>query len=100
MPGKRKVRIRGQRKPARSKSGKVLKGPKNGKLPEAKKADRLPTRKATQAPDVKSICQCSPVVLPQDVNVSKHADDGRGNGRFVVPKEAVEDEICCPLAIL
>ena len=77
----------------------MLKGTENGKLPEAEKADRLPTRKAAQAPDVKSICQCSPVVLPQGIDVSEHADDGRGNGRLVVPEEAAEDEICCPLVI-
>ena len=99
MPSKKKVRIRGQRKPTGSKRGKVLKGPENGKLPEAEKADRLPTRKATQALDVKSIRQCSPVILPQGIGISKHADDGRGNGRLVVPKEATEDEVCCPLAI-
>jgi hypothetical protein len=77
----------------------MLKGPEDGKLPEAEKADRLPTRIATQAPDVKTICQCSPVVLPQSDDVSEHADNGRGNGRLVVPKEAAEDEVCCPLVI-
>ena len=77
----------------------MLKGLEDGKLPEAEKADRLPTRIAAQAPDVKSICQGSQVVLPQSVDISKHADDGCGNGRLVVPEEAAEDEICCPLVI-
>ena len=77
----------------------MLKDPEDGELPEAEKADRLPTRITTQTPDVKSICQRPLVILPQSVDISKHADDGHGNGRLVVPKKTAEDEICCPLAI-
>ena len=77
----------------------MLKGPEDGELPEAEKTDRLPTRIETQAPDVKSICQRPPVILPQSIDISKHVDNGRGNGRLVVLKKAAEDEICYPLAI-
>jgi hypothetical protein len=57
----------------------VLKGPEDGKLPEAKKADRLPTRITAQTPDVKSICQGTPVILPQGVDIPEHTNNGRGN---------------------
>jgi hypothetical protein len=68
----------------------MLKGPENGKLPEAEKADRLPTRKAKQAPDVKSICQRSLVILPQSVDISKHADDGRGTVDLSFPRKQLK----------
>ena len=77
----------------------MLKCPEESELPEAEETDSLSTGEAAQAPDVKPVCQCPPIIIPQSVDVSKHADDRCGNGRLVVPKEATEDEVCCPLAI-
>jgi hypothetical protein len=77
----------------------MLKCPKDSELPEAEKIDRLSTGEAAQAPDVKPVCQCSPVIISQSVDVSEHADDRCGYGRLVVAEEAVEDEIGDPLTI-
>jgi hypothetical protein len=77
----------------------MLKGPENGKLLKAEKTDRLPTREVAQTPDVEPVCQRSPIVLPQGVNVSEHADDGRGYSRLVVAEKTAKDEVHCPLAI-
>jgi hypothetical protein len=77
----------------------MLKCPEDSELPEAEKTDRLSTGEATQAPDVKPVCQCSPIVISQSVDVSEHADDRCGNGRLVVAEEAAEDEVGNPLTI-
>jgi hypothetical protein len=52
----------------------MLERPENGELPEAEKADRLSTGEAAQTPDVKPICQCSPIIIPQSVDIPKHAE--------------------------
>jgi hypothetical protein len=77
----------------------MLERPENGELPEAEKVDRLPTREATQTPDVKSICQSSPIVFPQGVDIPEHADNGCGYSRLVIAKKTAKDEICYPLMI-
>ncbi len=77
----------------------MLECPEDSELPEAEKADRLSTGEAAQAPDVKPVCQCSPVVISQSVDVPEHADDRCGNGRLVIPKAATEDEVGSPLTI-
>ena len=76
----------------------MLKCPEDSELPEAEKVDRLSTREAAQAPDIKP-CQCSPIIISQSVDVPEHADDRCGNGKLVVPKEATEDEVGNPLMI-
>ncbi len=77
----------------------MLKGPEKGKLPEAEKADRLPTRETAQAPDVEPVCQCFPIILPQGVDVPEHADDGYGYSRLVIAEKAAEDEVSSPLTV-
>ena len=77
----------------------MLKCPEDSELPEAEKAGRLSTGEAAQAPNVKPVCQCSPIIISQSVDVPEHTDDGCGNGRLVVPKEAAEDEVGSPLTI-
>jgi hypothetical protein len=77
----------------------MLKCPEESELLEAEETGDLSTGEATQAPDVKPIRQCSPIIIPQSINISEHADNGCGNGRLVIPKEAAEDEVGSPLAI-
>jgi hypothetical protein len=77
----------------------MLECPKECELPEAEETGGLSTGEAAQAPDVKSIRQCSPVIIPQIINISEHADNECGNGRLVIPKEAAENELGSPLAI-
>ena len=63
----------------------MLKGPVESELPEAEEAGSLSTGEAAQAPDVKPVCQRPPILIPQSVNVSEHADNGCGNERLVIP---------------
>jgi hypothetical protein len=82
-----------------AKGGKCSNAQKYGELPEAEEADRLSTGEAAQAPDVKPVCQRSPVIISQSVDVPEHADDRCGYGRLVVAEEATEDEVGNPLTI-
>ena len=77
----------------------MLECPEDGELPEAMEADRVSTRKAAQAPNIKTISQCSPVVVSQSIDIMEHANDRRGYGGLVVAKEATEDEIGDPLTV-
>ena len=52
-----------------------------------------------QAPNIKTVCQCSPIIVSQSIDISEHADDRCGYGRLVVAKEATEDEIGDPLTV-
>jgi hypothetical protein len=65
----------------------MLECPEDSELPKAEKADRLSTGEAAQAPNIKSVCQCSPVIVSQSVDVSEYADDRCGYGRLVVAKQ-------------
>ena len=57
----------------------MLECPENGELPEAMEADRLSTREAAQAPNIKTISQCSLVIVPQSIDVTEHANDRCGS---------------------
>jgi hypothetical protein len=98
-PSKRKYRVRGRWKPTGSKHWEMLERPEDGKLPEAEEADRLSMGEATQTPDVKPICQHSPIIIPQSVDIPEHDDDGCGYNGLVIAKEAAEDEVSNPLMI-
>ena len=77
----------------------MLKCPEDSELPEAEEADRLSTGEAAQTPDVEPICQRSPIIIPQSVDIPKHADDGCEYGGLVVAMKAAEDEVGNPLTI-
>ena len=65
----------------------------DGELPEAEKTNCLSVREATQTPDVKTVRQRSPIILPQGVHISEHADDECGYSRLVIAKKTAEDEV-------
>ena len=77
----------------------MLECPEDGELPEVEETVRLPTREAAQTPDVKPISQCSPIIIPQSVDIPEHADDGCGYSGLVIAKKATEDEVSSPLTI-
>ena len=77
----------------------MLECPEDGELPEAEEADRLSMGEAAQTPDVKPICQCSPIIIPQSVDIPEHADDGCGYSGLFIAKEAAKDEVSNPLTI-
>ena len=77
----------------------MLERPKDGELPKAEEIDRLLAGETVQAPDVKPICQRSPIILPQSVDILEHADNGCGNSGLVVAEKVAEDEVCSPLMI-
>ena len=85
--------------PTKVEGRKMLEGPKHGELPEAQETIGLLAREAAQTPDVEAICQGSPVVLPQGIDVSKHANDGCGDDVLIIAQETAENEVRHPLGI-
>ena len=77
----------------------MLEYPEDSELLEAEEADRLSTGEVAQTPDVKPICQRSPVIIPQRVDIPEHADDGCGYSGLVIAKKAAEDEVSSPLTV-
>jgi hypothetical protein len=77
----------------------VLECPEENELPEVEEANRLPAREVAQTPDEEAMGQSSPIILPQGVDIPKHADDGCGYSGLFVAKKIAEDEVCSPLTI-
>ena len=82
MPSQRKCRVKSRLQPVGAKSGEILEGPEDCKLLEAQETADLPAREAAQTPDVETIRQSSPIVLPQSVDISEHVDDRCGDNSF------------------